>query len=142
MAVASTSTVGRSDLFDQLGAARDPALARRALELALTDVPGKTTSASIISSVAIVHSEMAFDFFVAHRDAVLALVDASARTTYIERIANRANTDAMVGKLVAYEATVADDAKKPVERTLARLKNRLAVKARVARETVAWLKGA
>ena len=84
---------------------------------------------------------MAFDFFIAHRDAVLALVDASARTTYIERIANRANSDAMVGKLVAYEATVSDDAKKPVERALARLKNRLAVKARVASETLAWLKG-
>ena len=140
MATASTSTVERSDFFGQLGAARDMALAKRALDLALTDKPGKTTSASMISSVALVHSELAFDFFVAHRDAVLALVDASARTTYIEQIAARANSEAMVDKLIAYEATVSNDAKKPVERTLARLKNRLAVKARVASETVAWLK--
>ncbi|WP_428332471.1 M1 family metallopeptidase [Novosphingobium sp.] len=139
MALASTSTVERSDYFDQLGNARDIALAKRALDLALTDKPGKTTSPSVISSVALVHSELAFDFFVAHRDAVIAMLDASARTTFIERIAARANTEAMVGKLTAYEATVPDDAKKPVERALARLKNRLAVKARVTSETKAWL---
>jgi aminopeptidase N len=139
LAQSATSTVDRSDLFEQLGAARDPALAQRALDLALTDAPGKTTSAQIISSVAILHSEMAFDFFVAHRDAVLALVDASGRTTYIERIASRADTQSMVGKLTAYEATVPDDAKKPVERALVRLKDRLAVKARVVGETLAWL---
>jgi len=142
LAQASTSTVDRSDLFAQLGAARDATLAQRALDLALTDKPGKTTSAAIIGSVAGEHSELAFDFFLAHRDTVLALLDASARTTYVERLAARADTVAMVGKLTAYEATLPDDAKKPVERALARLRNRLAVKDRVARETVAWLKGA
>ena len=142
LAEASTSTVDRSDLFTQLGAARDEALARRALDLALTDKPGKTTSAALISAVASEHSELAFDFFLAHHDAVLALVDASARTTYVERLAARASTASMVAKLTAYAATLPADAKKPVERALARLNDRLAVKARVARETVAWLKGA
>ena len=141
MAKDSTSTVARSDLFEQLGGARDVALARRALDLALTDVPGKTTSAGIISAVAAEHSELAFDFFVAHRDAVLALVDASAQTTYVERLAGRADTPSMVDKLTAYEQTLPEDAKKPVERALGRLKDRLAVKARIDRETVAWLKG-
>jgi aminopeptidase N len=140
LAEASTSTVGRSDLFEQLGRARDVALARRALDLALTDKPGKTTSATLIAQVAFEHSELAFDFFLAHRDAVLALVDASARTTYIERLASRADSEAMVAKLTAYEQTLPADAKKPVERTLARLKNRLAVKQRVISETLAWLR--
>ena len=141
MALASTSTVERSDLFDQLGNAHDLALAKRALDLALTDKPGKTDASSLIGTVALVHSELAFDFFVAHRDAVLGLVDGSAKTTYIERIAARANSQSMVDKLTAYEATVSADGKKPVERALARLKNRLAVKARVLGETSAWLKG-
>jgi aminopeptidase N len=140
MAQASTSTVERSDLFQQLGAAHDEALAKRALDLALTDVPGKTTSAAIISSVASEHSELAFDFFVAHRDAVLALVDASARTTYIERLAGAADNAAMVAKLTAYQQTLPADAQKPVERALARLNNRLANKARIVGETLAWLK--
>ena len=140
MAQASTSTVARSDLFQQLGSARDVALAKRALDLALTDGPGKTTSAAIIARVAAEHSELAFDFFVAHRDAVLALVDASARTTYVESLASRAKSEAMVAKLIAYRQTLPADAQKPVDRALARLKNRLEVKERIARETVAWLK--
>jgi aminopeptidase N len=139
LAQASTSTVARADLFEQLGAARDEALARRALDLALTGKPGTTTSAALISSVAAAHSELAFDFFLAHRAAVLALVDASAQTTYVERLAARANSASMVDKLLAYEATLPADAKKPVERALGRLKNRLSVKDRIDRETMAWL---
>ena len=142
MAKASTSTVARSDLFQQLGAARDVALAKRALDLALTDIPGKTTSAAIISQVASEHSELAFDFFVAHRDAVLALVDASARTTYVERLAGAADNDAMVAKLTAYQQTLPADAQKPVERALVRLNTRLANKGRIVGQTIAWLKGA
>jgi aminopeptidase N len=141
LAEASTSTVARSDLFEQLGRARDLTLARRALDLALTDKPGKTISSALIAQVSFEHSELAFDFFLAHRDAVLALVDASARTTYVERLASQADSAAMVVKLTAYEQTLPADAKKPVDRALARLKNRLAVKQRVASETVAWLKG-
>lgn len=140
LAQASTSTVARADLFEQLGAARDPALASRALELALTDKPGTTTSAALISAVAATHSELAFDFFLAHRAAVLALVDASAQTLYVERLAARAQTASMVDKLLAYEATLPADAKKPVERALSRLKSRLSVKERIDREITAWLK--
>ena len=112
----------------------------RALDLALTGKPGTTTSAGLISAVAEAHSELAFDFFLAHRAAVLALVDASAQTTYVERLAARADTTTMVDKLVAYEQTLPADAKKPVERTLGRLKNWLSVKDRIDHETVAWLK--
>ncbi|WP_353229869.1 M1 family metallopeptidase [Novosphingobium sp.] len=139
LAQASTSTVDRSNLFTALGSARDVALARRALDLALTDQPGATTSAAIISEVANEHSELAFDFFIAHRDAILALVDASARTTYIERLAAHADSAVMVDKLTAYAATLPADAKKPVARAISRLNDRLSVKARVARETTAWL---
>lgn len=141
LAEAATSTVDRSDLFVRLGAVKDPALANKALALALTDKPGKTTSAAIITAVAREHSEQAFDFFLAHRDAVLDLVDASGRTTYVERLASTANTQAMVDKLTAYEKTIEPGAQKPVERALARIRNRLATDPRITSETTAWLAG-
>ena len=50
------------------------------------------------------------------------------------------DTTAMVEKLTAYAATLPADAKKPVERAIGRLNNRLLIKARVARETMAWLR--
>jgi len=139
LARASTSTVEKSDLFEALGEARDADLARRALDLALTDVPGKTTSAAIIAAVADEHSEMAFDFYVAHREAINALLDSSARTTFVERLAVAADSAVMVDKLTAYRRTLPADAQKPVDRALARLNSRLESKARVMREVLAWL---
>lgn len=139
LAEASTSTVDRANLFTLLGGVGDAKLAQRALELALTDKPGKTTSPALISEVALDHSEMAVDFFFAHRDKVLDLIDASARTTYIERLASRGDTDSLVAKLKAYAATLPDDAKKPVERALARITNRMATKPRITGEIKAWL---
>lgn len=142
LAKASTSTVERSDLFALLGLAEDPALATRALDLALTDIPGKTTSAAMIGAVGEDHAELAFDFFLAHRETVLDLLDASSRTRFVERIAGSADTASMEAKLVAYEATLPEDARKPVEQVLSNLRNRLTVNPRITRETLAWLKGA
>ena len=55
-------------------------LARRALDLALTNEPGKTISAGIISTVAALHPELAIDFVLAHLDQVNKLIDISGRS--------------------------------------------------------------
>jgi hypothetical protein len=52
-AQATTGAVERTSLYQLLGASRDEALARRALDLALTREPGSTTSAGIITAVAV-----------------------------------------------------------------------------------------
>jgi aminopeptidase N len=72
-------------LYGLLGSARDPALAQRALDLALTDEPGATNSSQIIGSVAAGHPDLAFDFAVAHREQVEPLVDSSSRARPIRR---------------------------------------------------------
>src|SRR3954469_21366788 len=51
-AKAETNPLVKASLYRALGSARDPALAQRALDLALTDEPGATTSSAIIGSVA------------------------------------------------------------------------------------------
>src|SRR3546814_11870869 len=61
MAKASKSAVERSTFYTLLGSAKDEALAKRALALALTDEPGETVSAAIIGAVAANHAEMAVD---------------------------------------------------------------------------------
>ena len=48
-AEATTGTVERTSLYQLLGRRKDEALARRALELALTNEPGKTVSAGLIT---------------------------------------------------------------------------------------------
>ena len=73
----------RVQLYQLLGGVRDEALARRALELALTDEPGATNASQLIASVAGVHPDLAFDFALANRERVEALVDASSRSRYL-----------------------------------------------------------
>ena len=80
----SAARWSRSQLYRLLGSARDPALARRALDLALTDEPGATNPApassprsptSIPTSPSISRSR--------NRERVEALVDVSSRSRYL-----------------------------------------------------------
>jgi aminopeptidase N len=94
----------RDQLYTQLASAADPALAAKALALALTDEPSETLSANMISTVAKLHPDMAFDFAVAHKDAVNGKVDAASRTKFIPGLAKASADPAMVGKVTAYAA--------------------------------------
>ena len=67
--------------------ARDEALARRALDLALTDEPGATNSSQLIGAVAGAHPDLAFDFALADRERVEPLVDASSRSRFLAGLA-------------------------------------------------------
>ncbi|MGV8922280.1 MAG: M1 family metallopeptidase, partial [Thermomonas sp.] len=60
MAQDEKSSMIRDQYYGLLAAAKDKALAQRALDMALTDEPGATNSAGMISSVSREHSEMAF----------------------------------------------------------------------------------
>ena len=71
----------------ELGAARDEALARRALELALSGEAG-TNSSRIIQTVGGLHPDLVVDFTLAHRDQVEALVDVSSRSRFLPGIAS------------------------------------------------------
>jgi aminopeptidase N len=99
---AERSPLVKAQLYRLLGTARDPALAQRALDLALTDEPGATTSASIISSVADEHPDLAYDFAVRHRDKVEGLVDISSRSRYLAGLGGGSADPAMIGKLEDY----------------------------------------
>jgi len=94
----------RDQLYTQLASAEDEALAAKALALALTAEPGETLSANMISKVAQLHPDMAFDFAVAHKDAVNAKVDAASSTKFIPGLAKTSADPAMIGKVTAYAA--------------------------------------
>jgi len=102
LARAETSAMTRSELYDLLGASDDPALARRALQLALTEEPGATSSATLISRVAVKHPDLAFDFALAHRTEVEAKVDPTSRSRYFPQLGSLSADPAMVAKLQAY----------------------------------------
>lgn len=140
MAKGSKSAVERSAFYTFLGNAKDAMLAKRALDLALTDEPGKTVSAGIIGAVARNHAELAVDFAQANQAAVDRLIDASARARFLAGLAASSNDPAMIAKLERIAAPLPADVRKPYDKTLASLKERSVSRPRIKGEIVSWLK--
>jgi aminopeptidase N len=140
-AKAEKSSMIKAELYDLLGAANDKALAQRALELALTEEPGATAGASIISHVASNHPDLAYDFAIAHQAQVNQIVDGASRSRYFPGLGGRSADPAMIGKLQAYaKQYLAADAQGDTKTAIASIEYRIKVRAQRLPQIDAWLK--
>src|SRR5205085_8227347 len=138
----TTSAVERTSLYQLLGSSRDEALARRALDLALTDEPGKTTSAGIITAVAGQHPRLAIDFVLAHLEQVNRLIDISGRSRFMQRLAGSSRDPQLIPVLENYaQANLAETDRKPIQQAVDRIRSESAQAQRIRSETAAWLAG-
>ncbi|MEH3106831.1 MAG: M1 family metallopeptidase [Sphingomonas fennica] len=104
-AAAAKNPAASRSLYERLGLAADPALAERALTLALTDeVAAVPDRASLISGVAAAHPALAFDWAVAHAAEVNGLIETSARPGYIVGLARGGTDPALATRVQAYAA--------------------------------------
>ncbi|MBI3713216.1 MAG: M1 family metallopeptidase [Burkholderiales bacterium] len=139
-AQAEKSAMVKTSLYTLLATAKDPVLAKRALELALTDEPGVTTGASMIAIVAGEHTDMAFDFAIANLDKVNARVDGTSRSRYFPGLAKSALNLGMIDKLNAYaEAHLDASARREVETAITTIKYRIKVRQERVPVISAWL---
>jgi aminopeptidase N len=130
----------RQQLYRLLGAAQDAALAQRALDLALTDEPGATNSSALIAAVSGAHPDMAFDFALAHRARVEALVDASSRSRYLAALGGRSHDPAMIEKLQTYaEQHMTPQSRGSVDRAIAAIRDRIRVRQERLPDITRWL---
>jgi len=140
-AQAAKGSAERSSLYGLLGRAHDEALGRRALELALTDEPGKTVSAAIITSVAAEHPRLAIDFVLSHLTQVNQLIDISGRSSFMQRLAEGGRDAALIPVLEDYaKANLAESDRKPVQQEIDRIRAQSSQLPRIQSETAAWLK--
>jgi aminopeptidase N len=138
LAARTTSPAERATYYELLGRAKDPALARKALDFALTGKAG-TTSAAIITTVAGANPELAYDFTVAHRQQVEALVDDSGRPRFYQRLVGTSLKPEMIGKLEQLRSTMRPDQQRPIDQAIAALKERLASYPRMSAALHDWL---
>jgi aminopeptidase N len=130
----------RVQLYRLLGAARDPALAQRALDLALTEEPGATNSSQIIGAVAAVHPDLAFDFAIRNRQRVEALVDASSRSRFVPALGSGSSDPAMIAKLEQYaERHMTAQSRAPADRAIASIRDRVRVREQRLPDITRWL---
>ncbi len=136
----TTGAVERSSLYELLGKSRDEALARRALELAITDEPGSTVSAGMITAVAAEYPAMALDFVLSNLQRVNELVDLSARSRFVGRLVSASSDPALVARLRGYaQANVKQSDRRPIEQAIGQIEWRAANEPRIKAEIVAWL---
>ena len=137
---ATTGTVERASLYQLLGRTRDEGLARRTLNLALTDEPGKTTSSGMITAVAEAHPRLAIDFVLAHLTQVNQLIDISGRSRFMQRLAASSRDPALIPILQNYaQANLAESDRKPIQRAIDRIRSESGQSGRIRSETAAWL---
>jgi aminopeptidase N len=139
-AKAEQSSIVKAELYSLLGQTIDPALAQRALELAVSGEPDATIGSGIIAAVAQEHSERAFDFAVANLAKVNGLVESSSRAGYFPGLANGSANPAMVDKLKAYaDANLPATARSQTNTAVSRMQYRAAVIRDRMPEVDAWL---
>ena len=139
-AKAETMPLIKDQLYSLLSVAEDDALAQRALDMALTDEPGATNSARMISVVARQHPDMAFDFALAHRVQVDKLVDSTSRSQYYPSLGRSSNDPAMIGKIEAYaDAHIAKGSRRAAETVIANIDYRMMVRKDRLPEIDTWL---
>lgn len=141
LAKASPGLVEKSTYYALLGRATDPALAQATLDLALTDAAPQTARADMIRQVADAHGDLAFAFAITHRPQIEALLDDSARANYFARLAATAKDPATIAALETFAASLKPDQRKPVDRTIGQIRQRLADTAAQVAGTKAWLAG-
>ena len=141
LARSSASAVEKNEYFTLLGSARDPILAGRALSIALTTEPEKTTAPSMVLSVAHEHAAMALDFAIQHASALNALLEPDSRNQYIPRIAQISEDAEAIAKLDAYARDhIPPSAQGDVVKARSAIAYAVRVKATVLPQVDAWLK--
>ncbi|MCL7713488.1 M1 family metallopeptidase [Stenotrophomonas mori] len=140
LAKTETSSMVRDQYYGLLALAKDTELARRALDMALTDEPGATSSAGMIASVAREHADMAFDFAVAHRGQVDRLVDSTSRARYYPGLARNSDSPQMVDRVRAFaEQHIAATSRRDAETVIGGIQTRLKLRAERKPQIDAWL---
>jgi len=141
MARSEQSSMIRDQYYGLLARTRDKALAQRALDMALTDEPGATNGAGMISAVSWEHPDMAFDFAVAHREQVDKLVDTTSRARYYPGLGSGAYDLAMVDKIRAFaDKYIAPTSRRSAETAIASIQTRLKLRAQQLPQVEAWLR--
>lgn len=135
------SSMLRAQYYSLLASSKDAALAQRALNMALTPEPGATISAGMIAGVAQEHPELAFDFAVAHREQVNALVDTTSLARYYPGLGAASTKPEMVDKIRAFaDKYIAASARRDAERVINGLQTRIKLRQQRLPKIDAWFK--
>jgi aminopeptidase N len=135
----TSGTSERNRRYRLLGSTKDPALADRALALALSGEPSPTTAPALIASVSVLYPDKAYDFALAHRAQVEAMLEPTSRTGFFSDLARTSTDPAMLGKLDAYARTVPASSRGEITKAQSEIRRRRLFAQRRLPEIDRWL---
>jgi aminopeptidase N len=134
-----TNPVLRNSYINLLGAAKDEALTRRALDLVKTSDFTDQQKISLLASVARAHPDLAFDFATANAATINPMLETSSRSSFIVQLGGGSNDPAMIGKIEGYAAkSLPESSRGPAQRTVNVIRNRAAFAERLRPAVTAW----
>jgi hypothetical protein len=140
MADQAKSELERRELYAFLATAEDPALARRALELAFSGKPPATLTPPIIAAVSYLHPNMAFDYATRHWDRLASYIEPASQSAFIPRLISNAYDPALIGKLDAFARRhIPSSARQNVRNVTSNIRYNADIRTKRLPEIVAWI---
>lgn len=125
--------------YQFLGAARDPALAQKALDLTLTDEIPVPMRGNVVATVAANHPALAFDWAVAHEEAVNAFLESSTRSEFIVGMASASGDPAVAKRVTDFaEKRLPAASRRPAAQVVSSITYRASLRARQAAALGKW----
>jgi aminopeptidase N len=142
LARAAHDPLERNDLYVDLAAVEDEALAAEVLQLAITDEAPTNMAPTLVREVSAVHPELAWRFTLANLPAITRSLEALGRSTFVPRVAGASNDLRAALALQEYAAkNIPADAQGEVQVAISRIRNNADIQARRLPEIDAWIAG-
>ena len=138
---AETNPVAKNRFVSLLGAAKDDAIATRALGLLKADTFTAPQKAALLRAVSGSHPDMAFDWAIANRTLAESFIEESSRSGFIVGLGAGSTDPAMPAKIDAFARTLPETSRSPARRVLSGIAVRKAAADRLRPAVEAWVNG-
>ncbi|HEY3948257.1 M1 family metallopeptidase [Phenylobacterium sp.] len=139
LAKAAKDPLERNDLYVDLAAVDDEALAAQVLALSITDEAPSNLAPTLVEEVAAVHPQLAWRFTLANLPAITRTLDTLGRSTFVPRVVEGSNDPKLAGELTAYAKTMPADSRGEALVALARIRNNADIQVRRLPQIDGWI---
>jgi aminopeptidase N len=140
LAQTTRTSVDRDRYYTLLASSYDPALVQRAMALALTNEPPATTRPTMVRTAAERFPAEAFDFALAHHDAVVSWLEPTTQNRFFPALVDQGMDEALIKRLNDYaEKYIPDTARQSVKASVSQIALNSSVRAKRLPEATAWL---
>jgi hypothetical protein len=140
LARAAKTPLEKEELYFLLGYVQDPELAKRALDVAFADETPTTDGPLVIRAVAYEHPDMAFDFVLAHLDALNARLEPDSRNRFLPEIVSGARSLDMIDRLDVFaRAHIPESARGEVDKADGAIRTTVEQRTRRIPDVDAWI---